>query len=1097
MKQQRYMQRLFFRSKVLLLAQTFALLTVCTQSAVAQDVASEYATRGVVVDKNGEPVAGAVVRDRLSGLCAVTNSDGRFALEAKYIDTTLDITSLGKKTATWKGDCSDVAKIVMQDDNILFDDVAVTGYQRTKHANNTASIASKNMSDLKIAGVNDLSKMLEGRLTDVVTLDNSGEINATTKLRIRGTSTLVGSREPLWVLDGIVLNDPVNLSSDVLNDPDYVNRIGNAIAGINPQDIERIDVLKDAAATALYGTRASNGVIVITTKNGHEGKAVVTYSGTFTVRKRPSYSDHKYNLLNSSERINLSESLASFNSVYPMSASQCGYEYALDRLHSGAITQDEFTSEVSDMAGRNTDWFDLLTHNSFSHNHSVSVSGGSEKVNFYTSVNYTGDNDVINDNNSRRYGAMAKVNFNLGRKLKLEVNMNGNVATRDYRPDEVNAINYAFTASRTIPAYNDNGSYYTYLKYHQLTNDYYGSYKYSILNEMESNSVNQKTNSIVANISLQYRPINELLIQGTLAANIANANIETWHGEKSWYVTSQRGSDYGEEISTESYFPFGGDIRQQTTKTSGWTARLQADYDKCLDANRYHNICATVGFETNTNSYTGEDYTQRGYYKDRGKTFASSIASTYTNYWDWARTNVPVMTDIKTTLLAAYGSLAYNFRDCFSLAASARYDSYDLDGTQDGDGDAPVWSVSGRANVLNIFNLKSDWFNDLAFKASYGEQVSLLANQFTPYIVKRTVADTAYGTKTYTVQKFADDNINPEKTRNLNVGIEASFLDNRLQFEAEYYHRKTTDAFMIRQDTATDDPSFYMANAGTIVNKGFNVAVAAVPVVRKDFRWVLSANLSKVNSKVTSRPADDNYELSDFLNGTAVVEGQPVGTFYSYKFVGLNSADGSPIIDIDDDQEAQISTLGKYAYYTKALEASGSREPDVVGSINNTFTYKNWQLGASLLYSLGAKTRKLRLYDGYANGQFVAEYNTTRDILNRWASAGDEAKTYIPAIITGSASTGDTSAWTMYDYSSARVVSASYLKLSNVSLTYNFDPTLIGKIGLENLALTLSAYNLYTWCSKDLKGQTPMQGGFTEVQLSNTPSFTFGLNLSF
>ncbi len=177
--------------------------------------------------------------------------------------------------------------------------------------------------------------------------------------------------------------------------------------------------------------------------------------------------------------------------------------------------------------------------------------------------------------------------------------------------------------------------------------------------------------------------------------------------------------------------------------------------------------------------------------------------------------------------------------------------------------------------------------------------------------------------------------------------------------------------------------------------------------------------------------------------------------------------------------------------------ASGSREPDVVGSINNTFTYKNWQLGASLLYSLGAKTRKLRLYDGYANGEFAAEYNTTRDILNRWTSAGDETKTNIPAIISGSAAAGDTSAWTMYDYSSARVVSASYLKLSNVSLTYNFDSALLGKAGIENLALTLSAYNLYTWCSKDLKGQTAMQGGFTDIQLSNTPSFTFGLNLSF
>lgn len=1082
---------------MLMLLPAFAFLTVCTQSVVAQDVAAEFVTKGVVVDKDGEPVAGAVVRDRLNGSSVVTRADGQFVMEAKSINMILDITSLGKKPATWTGVRSNAAKIVMQDDNNLFDDVAVMGYRQVNRTNLTASVASGKMSDLKIAGVNDLSKMLEGKLTDVVSIDNSGEINATTKLRIRGTSTLIGNREPLWVLDGVVLSDPVNLSSDVLNDPDYVNRIGNAIAGINPQDIERIDVLKDAAATALYGTRGANGVIAITTKSGYEGKSKVTYSGTFTVRKRPSYSDHKYNMLTSSERIALSRSLADASSAYSTAASQCGYEYALNRLNSGEMTPDEFTSEVSAMSERNTDWFDLLTHNSFSHNHSVSVTGGSEKVHYYTSVSYTGDNDVINDNDSRRYTAMAKVNFNLGRRLKLEVNMNGNVATRDYRPDDVNAVNYALTASRTLPSYNSNGSYYTYLKYHQMSSEIYGSYKYSFLNEMENTAVDQKTNAVVANISLHYRPVDGLLIHGMIAANISNANIETWHGEKTWYVASQRGTDYGAAVPTNSYFPFGGEVNQQTTKTSGWTARLQADYDKYLDADRCHNINATVGFETNTNSYSGEEFTQRGYYKNRGKTFASSISTSYTNYWNWARGNVPTLTDVKTTLLSAYASLAYSFRDYFTLAANGRYDAYDVDGTQCGDGDAPVWSVSGRANVLNILGMKPSWFNDLAVKASYGMQGSLLANQFTPYIVKRAVSEEPYGLKTYTVYKFADENLSPEKTGNVNVGIEASFLDNRLQFEAEYYHRKTTDAFMIRQLTGVEDLGFYMANAGTIVNNGFSVAVSSVPVATKDFRWVLSANLSKVSSKVTSRPADDSYELSDFLNGTAVVEGQPLGTFYSYKFAGLSSSDGRPIIDIDDDQEAKIAEQGKYAYYTKALVASGSREPDVVGSINNTFTYKNWQLGASLLYSLGAKTRKLRLYDGYANGEFAAEYNTTRDILNRWTSAGDETKTNIPAIISGSAAAGDTSAWTMYDYSSARVVSASYLKLSNVCLTYNFDSALLDKAGIGNLALTLSAYNLYTWCSKDLKGQTAMQGGFTDIQLSNTPSFTFGLNLSF
>ena len=173
------------------------------------------------------------------------------------------------------------------------------------------------MSELMRGGVSDVSKLLEGQIPDLIATNASGEVNATNKIRIRGTSTLIGNREPLWVLDGVILTDPVNLTSDVLNDPDYVNRIGNAISGINPQDIKRIDVLKDAAATALYGTRAANGVIVVTTKSGREGKPIISYSAQFTMRKRPYYTDSKINLMNSAERIAFSQDLVDSHYVFP------------------------------------------------------------------------------------------------------------------------------------------------------------------------------------------------------------------------------------------------------------------------------------------------------------------------------------------------------------------------------------------------------------------------------------------------------------------------------------------------------------------------------------------------------------------------------------------------------------------------------------------------------------------------------------------------------------------------------------------------------------------------------------------------------------
>ena len=221
---------------------------------------------GVVVDSKGEPVIGAVIRDRGNKANAVTNAEGQFTIKAEHERIVLDISYVGMKPATWQGTWDDYVLVSMEDDTQTLQDVVVTGYQQLDRRNLTSSVTSKNIEDLQIAGVADLSKMLEGKIPDLISMSASGEINATSKIRIRGTSTLIGNREPLWVVDGIILTDPVDLSTDVLNDPDYVNRIGNAIAGINPQDIKRIDVLKDAAATALYGTRAANGLTTPTRK---------------------------------------------------------------------------------------------------------------------------------------------------------------------------------------------------------------------------------------------------------------------------------------------------------------------------------------------------------------------------------------------------------------------------------------------------------------------------------------------------------------------------------------------------------------------------------------------------------------------------------------------------------------------------------------------------------------------------------------------------------------------------------------------------------------------------------------------------------------
>ena len=1068
---------------------------------------------GTVVDEAGEPLIGAHIRDKGNTINAVTDTDGNFRVKVPTEGATLMLTYVGMKPIVQKVKAGQKVKWVMQDDVKLMKDVVITGYQQLDRRNLTSSVTSVDMKDIEIPGISSVDKMLEGRIPDLVLTNNSSEINATPRLRVRGTSTLIGNREPLWVLDGIILTDPVDLSPDVLNDPDYVNRIGNAIAGINPQDIQRIDVLKDAAATALYGTRAANGVIVVTTKSGREGKPTVNYSGQLTLRKRPYYSDGKINLMNSAERVQFSQFLAEEHYAYPSNMSKVGYEEALRQLYPGEITRQEFNTAIEKMKTENTDWFSLLCRNSFSQDHSVSVSGGSDKVRYYTSLGVTQQDDVVRGARNNRYTAMAKINYDISSKLKAELNINGNISSRDYAASDLNVIDYAYNTNRIIPARNADGSYFTYLKYN-TGNDLYGNYPYSILKELDNSSTEQSSNTVITTLNLRYKPIEDLFFNAIFSANVSNSKIDEWHGEDSYYIYALRGT-VDETPKSNSYCPYGGELSRQHTSQKGWTARLQGNYNKYLDAGRKHNINVALGFEASSNKTDGDRYKQRCYFKDRGMSFATNVPTSYTNYWAWMQGNVPVITSAKTNMVSAYTTLTYGYKNLFSVNMNGRYDGSNKFGSRSNEKLLPIWSVSGNANLADIFDIKADWLDMLTLKASYGEQGNMLDDQASELIIRKGSYDGFYNEFTSTVSNFANPDLKWEKTHSTNVGLETAFLHNRIQLGLEYYHKRTTDAFMNKTISEVNGFTSYVVNSGVITNQGFNITLTATPIKTKDFYWILSGNMSKIYNKVTTRPGAESYELNDFLTGKAVVEGMPVGTFYSYRFMGLSPVDGGPLIDIWDERQAELKTADKYTFYTSVLTPTGSREPSITGSFNTTFTYKQWRLGATFLYSAGAKTRLFRMFDGFSSGRvFRSEVNANRDLLNRWMKPGDEERTNIPAIICGGSPHLDvytkpwtentnyygpklhSNAWTMYDYSDVRVVSANYLKFSNLNLTYEFSKKQLERMRMQRLAITLSAYNIYTFCNKELRGQTPTQGGFTEVQLSDTPSFTLGVNVN-
>ena len=1050
--------------------------------------------RGRVVDKSHKPIPGVTVMIQGTPIGFITDKNGNFAFEMpEGQEITLLFSFVGMKSVAVKYEGQEDLRVVMEEEVTEIDEVVVTGYQTLSRSRNTGAITSVDPEKIMRPGITTIDQMLEGQVPDLMFMSNSGEVGVVPKIRIRGTSTLVGNREPLWVVDGIIVQDPVNISPEELNDPDYINRIGNAIAGLNPQDIDRLDILKDAAATALYGTRAANGVIVITTKKGRVGPPVVQYSMTTTLRQRPRYTDRKINLMNSKERVQFSRELYDQHYSFENSnMNRVGYEGLLFDLYNGNINEAQFAQQVGELETMNTDWFDLLTKDSFSHQHTISISGGTEETRYYGSIGYTRDNDVIRGDYTQRYTAAINFQTNMSKWLTAYFQLLGNISERRYYQDEIAPMDYAYNTTRTLPAYEDNGEYYFY----EMRRDY-DTQEYNILNELDNSHRKQSGSGITANVN---------------SYSNSNTEIEGYWGERTYHAALLRSSDYGEAAPSYSLLPFGGELTMDHSRNNSYTVRLQLNANKYFGLDSQHNINGAAGFELSSTRYNAFSSTHRGYYEDRGKSFVDNInAEQYPSYAAWLATNNPTVTDNLTNMISGYISLSYSYKNYFTFNVNGRVDGSNKFGDQSNDKFLPIWSLSGNYNFSEHIKRHAAWIDNMSLKVSYGYQGNMLEDQSPVLLIQKLPLDAYYSENKASVARYPNPNLKWEKTNSLNVGLTFSFLEGNIQAQTEYYYKRTKDAFMTKEVASMNGVDSYVINGGDVQNQGFNVDVTFIPLKRKDWYWSISTSFSRNYNKMMNDPDAQTYDYSSFLNGTALVKGEAVNTFYSYDFVGLSPVDGGPMFNDYETSKHELFGLTRYETFTKVLKATGRREPYMSGSLTTQLTYKNFRLGGTFTYSLGAKTRLFRMFDD----NFEPQNNVNRDFMDRWQHPGDELRTNIPALLTYNSAaywkynyqhysalndniqTFATDYYQMYDYSDIRVVSANYLKCSNLSLTYRFGKEILEKLSMSRLELTLSGSNLFTICSKKLRGQTPTQGGFSEVQLSDRPTYSLTLNVSF
>ena len=1084
----------------------------------------ELLLRGLVTDKDGLPLPGVTIQVKGTDQGTITDADGEYYLMVKGVEKPVLVFSyIGMETQeVTYGKGKHRINVMLKESQQLMEEVVITGYQVLDKRTKTSAITSLKMEDIILPGVTSIDQMLEGRVPEMTFTLNSGEVGATPRLRVRGTSTLLGNREPLWVLDGIVMSDPVDVDPEDLNNPDYLNIIGNAIAGINPQDIERIDVLKDASATALYGTRAANGVIVVTTKKGRVGKPTLSYNHTSKITRRPRYTDRNINLMNSQERVQFGKALADQHYVFPTNMPLVGYEGALNRLHNREIDYDTFLDEVTWFEQVNTDWFDVLTRDSYSHSHSLNINGGSEVIRYYASLGYDRDNGVLNTTYSERYTVTTKMDVNLSKKLLLSMKLNGNVQKKNHLVSTVDAMDYAYNTTRALPCYNEDGSLYYYDRRRGGYNHGHGSkdLRYNILNEIDNSSSGYDGKGLQVDLNLKYNILPTWDVTAVGSYSVSSTLQEDWWGDKTAYVAALKNGEYEDKpIPGEDgkcVLPYGGILKTRNSDTENLTFRLQSNYRKLFGKNEEHLITALLGYEANMRRTKVMDNEERGYLKERGMQFvdiSTLDVNDYPLYKEWLLSNHPSLTRGLTNQLSFYLSLSYSYQDYFTLNLNGRTDASNKFGSHSNERLLPVWSASGMWNIRETLFKDMEWLSEARLRMSYGMQGNMLDGQTPNMLLSQKPLDSYYNENVSKVDQFPNPNLKWEETKQTNIGLDLGFFDGRLNISGNFYYKKTDNLFTWVNVAPTNGMTSYLMNNGSVENIGFSVSLAATPIRTRVFYWRLSTHYSS-NKNTVHTDAVENYKLSDYLAGTAIVSGEPIGTFYSYKFLGLNAQNGTPVFDDFIDRKHLLEDKSLEDVVRMVMTDSGSRDAAFSGNLFNTFSYKGLSLSFNLSYSLGSKVRLFALYSPVISG-VSSDKNVRKEFVDRWQVPGDEKWTNIPALISRSDANFNNynthwsqeqgnktkvfanSLWDMYDNSDIRVVSGDYLKLSSLTLSYSLQKSLLKKTPFSSASISFSTQNLFTIAAKELKGQDPSQAGFSKPNLSIRPTYTFGLNVAF
>ena len=1047
--------------------------------------------KGFVTDQNKDPMPGVTVKLVGVSLGTATNARGYFSIELPIQQGTLEFTFVGfKNKRVAFSEKTDTLRVVLEEDVKAIEEVVVTGYQAIKEKAMAGSYSKVKAEELVMTGNETIESMLQGKVPGMVVINQSGLTGTRQKVRVRGTSTLVGNAEPVWVVDGIIQEDNLPFETSELGAIGDSNLdmmkdfIGGAVSWLNPNDIEDITVLKDASATAIYGVKAANGVILITTKRGERGSMSVNYSGSFSTSQKMNYK--RQDVMNSKERVDLSRE--AFSRGARVGKETVGYSALAYAYLERKISWEEFNTGVKKLEATNTDWFDILYRTPFSQSHSLSFSGGNDDATYRASFGYSNVKNTAKGNEQETYTGSLNTSFIFWKKLTVTAGLSGSHVKTQAFAAGVDPFNYAINTSRVIGCFDEEGELFYYTK---------GKYKYNIINELSNSNNENTTKSLKLNLSARWRFSENFTLAATLGGSTSSYFAESWFTERSHKIASVRGYEFGEYGATttefqNSFLPYGGMLTTSESRNFSYTARVQFEYVQLLKG--VHSVNLMAGIESRSNEYDGYSQTNWGYMPDRGKTFTDVPLETPAGKLNtmYARTK-PIITDKVSNYVSYYATASYMYDNRYSINLSVRGDGSNTFGKTAKF--QPVWSAGLRWNVTDEHWMADQKFvNTLAFVASLGYQGNVAENISPDFIAKVLAVDSKTGEYQMTWKSLPNPDLKWEKTFTVNLGANFSILGNKLNGTFNWYYKKTVDVITsAKVPYETGTTSMYV-NDGEVSNQGWDLSFTVIPIRTKDFMWSLGTSFSGNSNNVKSE-VEKNGTWKHATDGSIAKAGYPVGSFWAFKFTGLDPENGGPLFDLS---RANTSKAAEDA--TEYMIYMGTREPTFTVGINMVFRWKRFSFPLNFYISRG----NYEFLDSpYENGyEMLSEFkNASNELNDRWREPGDETRTNIPSIPVGKncqplypfengVALYPLDAW---QYSDVRVVNAWYIRFNDFRFSYNLPDKWI-KGFAKSVALSCTVTNPLQIKSKDFKGRDP------EVALGSQPrsqNFSFGINVSF